>query len=312
MINDIQLPESEPLYCYAITSEVKSTNKFKQPLFISVKCELGKINIAFWITENISGFNKDDPNTWPIKTNEYFVIYVKNYEKAKNEWNKNDIPTISLQGNYKSNFAYEIVNEKDVPENILRKIKVNRSKKIKDAQSAIKCTDYWDDKIFSKILIESISLCGEKFLYVPAAIGKHHAYEYGLLIHSYEVWLGCKNYYEFNQQLYEGFINKDVLYLSAWLHDIGKTEVYDIDENDNLIIDDKKEKQIGHSIISNDIFREVAIRNQLDKKIMHQVSHCILSHHQLKEWNAVVSPQSLEAEILSRIDCMNARVAALD
>jgi len=150
---------------------------------------------------------------------------------------------------------------------------------------------------------ELLNECKEKLLYFPAAFKLHHAIRGGLLLHTLSIVRlaqgVCKVY---------PFVDSDLLLCGAILHDLGKTvefKVSTVGIADGYTVDGSL---IGHIVRG-----AMAVRNAGEKlsipedKIM-LVEHMILSHHGEPEFGAAIRPMFLEAELLSELDLMDARV----
>lgn len=112
-------------------------------------------------------------------------------------------------------------------------------------------------------------------------------------------------------------LDKDVMFLSAIYHDIGKT--YDYGRRTSLDVEtfSKKEttwygtdhkRNIHHISRSAMIFHHEATLLGLDWKLMDKILHCILSHHTRREYGSPVAPNSREAWLLTLSDNMSARM----
>ena len=316
MKNNFVLSEDGFLYCYVIDAKIDPKENYSQPLFVDCKCQFGKVKFVFWLTENISNFKVEDNKTWPINKNQYIKVSVTNLERAQNDLEKsikkNGYPSFSLQGKFKSNFDYRIINEEDVPEELRKEIYVDRTKQIEIARknllNFIKDESKWNNKSLSKLIKDAIEQ-NSNFIKVPAALKHHHIYEGGLLVHSYEVNFICNAIQNACEELYPGVVDKDVLNLSSWMHDIGKTETYYLDENMDPKINSEKENKINHLLRGNSIFVKLAEKHNLDSEFVEKVSHCILSHHDRIDWGSAVEPIDIEAIILAKADKISSELS---
>lgn len=289
------------LYCFVNHTEEVERGGFLNYV-VHTTTQVGEINFKFWNLKNKDSFPK---------SKDYLIVKVVDKDKATNEFVS--YKTISLDSTSKNKpyfCDYYIVEEENIPPDIRKKINKDRSEQIKFAFDAMHKDSYWVDKKIYDFLLDTIESNLEKFKTVPAAIKYHHNYKGGLLVHSSEVFF---NSYAIansfcNKRFYYDRINSDVLYLSSWLHDIGKIEVYSLD-NESPKIDFIKEKNIGHSTMSNLIFVEAAKKFGLDSEFISHVSHCILSHHRRKSWGAVVKPNTVEAHILCEADLISSKVS---
>lgn len=244
------------------------------------------------------------------KTNDFLKVILFNYQEALQELK--NYSSIGLDTTNKKPYhaSCEIINKEEVPEEILPKIWKDRESQSEYAKKLLSDDSYWNDKNCGKLLREII-LNNKKFAVYPAAKGQHHAYKYGLLIHTAEVFSNCRSIAnsEYISKFYKTVINTDVLYLSAWLHDIGKIEVYDLEE-DSIKHNSDAETLQSHLVRSNNIFQKYVHKADygFEKDFIDHVSHCILSHHERREWDAAQEPKTIEAIILCRSDYISSEI----
>lgn len=303
--------KNEDFYCCVknVALSDKAGAKYN-PFIIYAKTQLGNLEFAFWLPDEM-GIKKDDSNTWPAKSGDFLKVSIVNFAKAQTEYNEK--PQLSLQGTYKSNFSYKIINEEDVPDDILKIIYVNRKEQIEFAKVRLKefiaNQDFWENKELGKFIKESIEKRPE-FITCPAAVRHHHAYEGGLLVHTNEVNFICNAIADACNKLYPNVkIDRDVLNLSSWLHDIGKSETYYLDKKGEPGIFSEKENKVNHILRSHGIFNIIAEKYKLDSDFIEKVSHCILSHQDRIEWDSPVEPIDIEAIILSKADKISSELA---
>ena len=176
------------------------------------------------------------------------------------------------------------------------------------AYGLLKDSSFWKDAQHHKFVMACLSkLDLEKLKTCPAAVMVHHTYSGGLLIHTAEVLALAKAYVESSPPRY-GFVNCDVLYAAAILHDIGKMETYDWNEfgtTHQLL----NEKIITHIFYAMNLVQVVASEGKVkvQSEFVNELLHCIAAHHGSREWGALVEPQSLEAGIISRLDYISSR-----
>ncbi|MBR3908683.1 MAG: HD domain-containing protein, partial [Clostridia bacterium] len=143
----------------------------------------------------------------------------------------------------------------------------------------------------------------ENLLFWPAAFKLHHALRGGLLMHTLSIVRLCEgvcNVYP--------FIDRELLLAGAILHDISKLQEFDV--NDAGVADGYtvEGNLLGHISMGATKIDKCAERLGIDRKISVLLQHMILSHHGEPEFGAVVRPMFIEAEILSELDLMDARV----
>jgi 3'-5' exoribonuclease len=157
----------------------------------------------------------------------------------------------------------------------------------------------------------------EKLKQCPAATNNHHAYSGGLLVHTKEVLLTCKSMCEIYKNKYN-YINSDVLYCAAILHDIGKLETYLIN-NDGLAESLYTEKTLGHIYLGMSLVQKTfyslpqEVRDKIGgTRFLEEVLHCISAHHGKVEYGSIKEIQSIEAQILSSADLISSKFGMLD
>lgn len=286
------------MYAYVESAGEAEAGKF-QNYRINSRTQNGILNLKFWDLRNKDLFPK---------AGDFIEIRVKDLEKACAELEK--YKGLSLDSN--SNKPYHcdavMINEEDVPEEIRRKIKKDRSFQKSKAKEILANGSFWTDKKVHEFLLSFVKEHSERFATAPAALGHHHAYKGGLFIHSCEVFCNCVGMARSPMNEFHDSINTDALFLAAWLHDAGKMEVYYM-EGEQPKMDREKENRIGHPTISDRMFLK-AINYSMPgftDDFVDLVSHCILSHHDKPKWGAVVVPATNEAHILCKADYISSR-----
>jgi HD superfamily phosphodiesterase len=268
---------------------------------INTNTQNGKIAFKFW--------NLNLKNSLP-KQGDFLKINCLDLDEASKELEM--YKTISLDSTSKKPYycEYQKINAEEVPSDLIKLIFKDRSKQLNLAAELLKDSSFWTSKDNYKFLMETLKVHLEKFTTVPAAISHHHNYKGGLFIHSSEVFSNCYSIVNSacNKKFYLNNLDLDALYLSAWLHDLGKIDIYFLD-GDVAKMDPEKENLIGHPTISNNYFIESANKFGLEKDFINKVSHCILSHHRKPKWGAVIRPQTKEAEILCNADLISSRIS---
>jgi len=291
----------ENLYCFVSSVEEIEKGKFLNYV-LHTTTQVGNIDFKFWDLKKKDLFPS---------AREYLKVRITDLEQAAAELKT--YKTLSLDSTSKNKpyfCEFSIVEESSVPPEIRKVINRDRTEQVAYALSLLNDESYWNDKRIYNFLIEFVNNNLDKFKTVPAAIGHHHNYKGGLFIHSSEVF---SNSYAIvnsfcNKKFYESQVDSDSLYLSSWLHDAGKMEIYYL-ENNVPKMDFEKENLIGHSTISNLMFVEAAKKYGLNSDFIYKVSHNILSHHRRKEWGAVVEPETTEAHILCDSDLISSRIS---
>lgn len=152
-----------------------------------------------------------------------------------------------------------------------------------------------------------------------AAHGVHHAFNGGLMYHSYRM---CKDALAL-ADVYDGTLDKELLFCGAALHDIGKLSELDTNEfgaSEYTL----GGSMLGHSLIGvemveravADMAAESGIGAQDDDDIKASkrqerllvLKHMIASHHGKQEYGAIAKPCVAEAMALHIIDLLDSRM----
>lgn len=147
----------------------------------------------------------------------------------------------------------------------------------------------------------------EKLAYFPAAKKHHHAIKGGLLYHTYSMLRIAKGL----TQIYD-FVNRDLLYAGVILHDIGKINEMEADENGSVSDYTPEGKLLGH--ITQEIVDLELTGQELgtDSECLLLLKHMILSHHYEPEFGSPKRPMFPEAELLHHIDMIDARMYSME
>ena len=143
----------------------------------------------------------------------------------------------------------------------------------------------------------------ENLLFCPAAFKLHHALRGGLLMHTLSIVRLCEGVCG----VYP-FIDRELLLAGAMLHDISKIDEFDVNEAgiaDGYTIEGNL---LGHIAMGATKIDKYAEKLGIDRRVSVLLQHMILSHHGEPEFGAAVRPMFIEAEVLSELDLMDARI----
>lgn len=143
----------------------------------------------------------------------------------------------------------------------------------------------------------------EKLLYWPAAFKLHHAMRGGLLYHTLSILRLAQSVAE----VYPS-VDKELLYTGVILHDVAKISEFDVSEAGVVSGYTVEGTLIGHLVRGAMNIEKTGEELGTDKELLTLIEHMILSHHGEPEFGAAVRPMFLEAEILSQLDLMDARI----
>lgn len=167
----------------------------------------------------------------------------------------------------------------------------------------IKTVESFADAELKKLVLAIYEDKKKELLYWPAAFKLHHAFRGGLLMHTLSIVKLCESVAE----IYP-FVNRDLLISGAMLHDIAKLEEFDVNGAGTAEGYSPKGNLLGHIAMGAETVGKYAERLGISEETAVLVKHMILSHHGLPEFGAAVRPMFIEAEILSELDLMDARL----
>ena len=143
----------------------------------------------------------------------------------------------------------------------------------------------------------------ENLLFWPAAFKLHHALRGGLLMHTLSIVRLCEGVCG----VYP-FIDRELLLAGAILHDISKIDEFNVSDAgvaDGYTIEGNL---LGHLAMGATKIDKYAEKLGVDRRVSVLLQHMVLSHHGEPEFGAAVRPMFIEAEILSELDLMDARI----
>ena len=143
----------------------------------------------------------------------------------------------------------------------------------------------------------------ENLLYWPAAFKLHHAIRGGLLYHTLSILKLAKVVCDIYPSL-----ERELLYSGVILHDVAKIQEFDVSETGVVSGYTVEGSLIGHLVRGAMNIEKIGEELGIDRELLMLIEHMILSHHGEPEFGAAVRPMFLEAEILSQLDLLDARI----
>ena len=158
-------------------------------------------------------------------------------------------------------------------------------------------------------MLRDLTLCiledlRDSWLTVPGAVGVHHAYTGGTLVHSLSVAKIAKAIAE---QVPEASV--DLCVVGAMLHDLGKLFTYKMNGVNIGMTDDGQLYEhifMGAEFVGNYADAHVDADDYINMKKLQLLRHIILSHHGELEYGSPVFPQCIEAFIVNHADGLDA------
>lgn len=161
----------------------------------------------------------------------------------------------------------------------------------------------FQDKEIQQITSELIGEAGETLKKFPAAKQMHHAEIGGLLHHITSMLKLAKgiaaNYPE---------LNRDLLLAGVIIHDLGKMQ--EMERNELGLVTDYtvQGKLVGHIVCGAMNIERAGKRIGISGNTIMLLQHMVLSHHGEPEFGSAQRPLIPEAEVLSTIDRLDARM----
>ncbi|NLD07296.1 MAG: HD domain-containing protein [Lactobacillus sp.] len=165
--------------------------------------------------------------------------------------------------------------------------------------------DQIQNKTWKTIVQYLLKKGGRRFFDYPAGKSNHHAVRGGLAFHTLSMLKDAKGLADNYEQ-----INRSLLYAGCILHDMGKVleltgpAATQYTTEGNLV---------GHLVLIDEQIMLAAqdLKIDLESEDLLLLRHMVLSHHGRFEYGSPKLPALLEAEILHRIDDMDAMVYAV-
>ncbi|MCF8265093.1 MAG: HD domain-containing protein, partial [Melioribacteraceae bacterium] len=137
----------------------------------------------------------------------------------------------------------------------------------------------------------------------PAGKAWHHAYIHGLLEHTLEIVKICDLMCDIHK-----ILDRDLLITGAILHDFGKTEELEFENNFDYT---DKGKLLGHIVIAAiEIDKQCAKISEFPDELKNKLIHLVLSHQGKLEFATPVEPKFIEAIVLYHADELSAKTNA--
>ncbi len=229
-------------------------------------------------------------------------------ETPSNQYNKSDF--VKVRGTYvpfndTMQFRVERIRQVLPEDNVLIEDYVPSACLTGDVMLAEveKIVEAFEDDELKKLVSAVIEEYREKILYWPAAKNLHHAVRSGLLMHT----LSILRLAESVCKIYK-FVNYDLLCSGAILHDIAKIDEIDVSSTGIASEYTIKGNLLGHLVMGAINIDRIGRGLGISDATLTLVEHMLISHHGTPEFGAAKLPMFIEAELLSELDLMDARL----
>lgn len=196
--------------------------------------------------------------------------------------------------------SYQILHENEFnPRDLIDKAPINSNVVYEEILNLIK---NFKNKHYQKIMLRVLQEYGDRLKRWPAAIKVHHALTSGLIWHTYTMLESAQAIVKIYQ---DRLIDPDLLYSGIILHDLGK-----VIEIKSFLVSEitLAGKMVGHISIMSALLEQICQDIDVDNRYKILLQHCILSSHGKLEFGSPVVPRLMEAEILSTLDNLDARI----
>ena len=141
----------------------------------------------------------------------------------------------------------------------------------------------------------------------PAALKLHHAGKGGLMYHTGTMLDVAKKIVEVYKPLYPE-LSSDLVYCGIILHDVAKTEEYNVSELGIATSYSTRGQLLGHINMGVALVEQAAAELSIPENITVLISHMLLAHHSVPEYGSPKPPMFPEAEIVAELDMLDARL----
>lgn len=168
-------------------------------------------------------------------------------------------------------------------------------------------TELITDPGLSRVTRHVLDLYENKLQYYPAALRLHHAYRGGLLYHMVTMLDAAKSLCDVYEQLYPG-LRAELVYAGIILHDIEKIEELSVSELGMATAYTASGELIGHINMGVNLIGRIGKELSIDDHTIMLLQHIVLSHHGDPEYGSPKLPMFPEAEIVSKLDSLDAKL----
>lgn len=185
-------------------------------------------------------------------------------------------------------------------------------------EELVPCSQYGAQEMYDSIIQKAQGFANEDlkaivlYLYrkykdalmmFPAAVRMHHAFRGGLLQHILSV---CR-LAECAADIYP-FVDRELLVSGVLLHDLAKVFEFQVGETGIATEYTVEGNLIGHLVRGGMEIDRAAKELGIEGDVPMLLIHMLLSHHGVPEYGSAIRPAFIEAEILSQMDTLDAKI----
>lgn len=165
------------------------------------------------------------------------------------------------------------------------------------------CAESFTNRSLTKLVQYMLEKKKDDLFHWPAALKLHHAHRGGLLYHTFTMYRLAKQICEIYPAL-----NSDLVLGGVILHDLAKMTELDVGEIGLASGYSVSGQLIGHIALGVAEIESAAERLGTDEETKLLMQHIILSHHGQAEFGSPKAPMFPEAEVVSTVDMLDARM----
>ena len=147
----------------------------------------------------------------------------------------------------------------------------------------------------------------EQILTCPAALKLHHAMRGGLLFHTTSMLEAAREICALYKRLYPS-LSEELVFAGVILHDVAKCIELSVGELGLATGYSMPGQLIGHIDLGVAMLERAAAELMIEEGTLRLMQHILLSHHGQAEYGSPKPPMFPEAEIVSTLDVLDARL----
>ena len=164
------------------------------------------------------------------------------------------------------------------------------------------------DADYKAVCRELLRRHSESFHTIPAAKSVHHGFLHGLLMHTGNMMQLA----DFLAGMYADTVDRSLLLAGTFAHDLQKEREFRFSALGMVTDYSVPGQLLGHLVMGAQEIAEIAKELDVPEEKSVLLRHLVLSHHGEPEFGAAVRPMFLEAEILSSLDTLDAKIYEIE
>lgn len=141
----------------------------------------------------------------------------------------------------------------------------------------------------------------------PAALRLHHAHKSGLVFHTHTMLGVAKKIVEVYSSVYPE-LSSDLVYAGVILHDIAKTSELEVSPLGIATAYTVEGQLLGHITMGVNMIETAGAELGIPNEKIMLLAHILLAHHGVPEFGSPKHPMFPEAEIVSTVDTLDAKL----